>query len=124
MTLELSVAQLNFTVGDMAGNAQKIMDAARRSYANGARLLITPELSICGYAAEDLFLRASFISACEQAVDTIRHPTTPLTHPPDCSSPSSINFAEHSKERILDRPAYQRASPPPFWNHRRGEDSC
>ena len=72
MTLELSVAQLNFTVGDMAGNAQKIMDAARRAFAKGARLLITPELSICGYAAEDLFLRASFISACEQAVDTIR----------------------------------------------------
>ena len=63
MTLELSVAQLNFTVGDMAGNAQKIMDAARRAYANGVRLLITPELSICGYAAEDLFLRASFITA-------------------------------------------------------------
>ena len=72
MTLELSVAQLNFTVGDMAGNAQKIMDAARRAYAKGVRLLITPELSICGYAAEDLFLRASFITACEQAVDSVR----------------------------------------------------
>jgi len=72
MTLELSVAQLNFTVGDMAGNAQKIMGAARRAYAKGVRLLITPELSICGYAAEDLFLRASFITACEQAVDTVR----------------------------------------------------
>jgi len=72
MTLELSVAQLNFTVGDMAGNAQKIMDAANRAYAQGVRLLITPELSICGYAAEDLFLRDSFITACEQAVDTVR----------------------------------------------------
>ncbi len=72
MTLELSVAQLNFTVGDMAGNAHKIVDAARRAYANGARLLITPELSICGYAAEDLFLRASFITACEQAVETVK----------------------------------------------------
>ena len=72
MTLELSVAQLNFTVGDMAGNAQKIIDAAHRSYAKGGRLLITPELSICGYAAEDLFLRASFISACEEAVNTVR----------------------------------------------------
>ncbi len=72
MTLELSVAQLNFTVGDMAGNAHKIVDAARRAYANGARLLITPELSICGYAAEDLFLRASFITACEQALETVK----------------------------------------------------
>jgi NAD+ synthase (glutamine-hydrolysing) len=73
MTLELSVAQLNFTVGDMAGNARKIIDAARTAYARGVRLLLTPELSICGYAAEDLFLRASFISACDQAMDVVRH---------------------------------------------------
>ena len=73
MTLELSVAQLNFTVGDMAGNARKIIDAARTAYARGVRLLLTPELSICGYAAEDLFLRASFIAACDQALDVVRH---------------------------------------------------
>jgi len=72
MTLELSVAQLNFTVGDMAGNARKIIDAARTAHARGVRLLLTPELSICGYAAEDLFLRASFITACDQALDLIR----------------------------------------------------
>jgi NAD+ synthase (glutamine-hydrolysing) len=73
MTLELSLAQLNFTVGDMAGNARKIIDAARTAYARGVRLLLTSELSICGYAAEDLFLRASFIAACDQALDGIRH---------------------------------------------------
>ncbi|NQW66348.1 MAG: NAD+ synthase [Burkholderiales bacterium] len=72
MTLELSVAQLNFTVGDMAGNARKIIDAARTAYARGVRLLLTAELSICGYAAEDLFLRASFIAACDQALDVVR----------------------------------------------------
>ena len=72
MTLELSVAQLNFTVGDMAGNARKIIDAARTAYARGVRLLLTPELSICGYAAEDLFLRDSFIAACDQALDVVR----------------------------------------------------
>jgi len=72
MTLELSVAQLNFTVGDMAGNARKIIGAARTAYARGVRLLLTPELSICGYAAEDLFLRASFIAACDQALDVVR----------------------------------------------------
>ena len=72
MTLELSVAQLNFTVGDMAGNAQKIIETARSAYARGVRLVITPELSICGYAAEDLFLRSSFITACLQAVDEVK----------------------------------------------------
>ena len=72
MTLQLSVAQLNFTVGDMPGNARKIIDAARTAYQRGVRLLITPELAICGYAAEDLFLRPSFIAACQQAVALVQ----------------------------------------------------
>ena len=71
MTLLLSVAQLNYVVGDMAGNAQKIIDAARTGYQRGVRLLLTPELSICGYAAEDLFLRPSFIQACDDALKSI-----------------------------------------------------
>ncbi|MFM2275425.1 MAG: hypothetical protein RL211_1297 [Pseudomonadota bacterium] len=58
-------------MGDLAGNAQKIIDAARSAYADGARLLLTPELSICGYAAEDLFLRPAFITACDDAVKTV-----------------------------------------------------
>ncbi|MCA0213311.1 MAG: NAD+ synthase [Proteobacteria bacterium] len=71
MTLKLCVAQLNFVVGDMPGNAKKIVDAARAAHADGARLLLTPELSICGYAAEDLFLRPAFIAACDDAVKTV-----------------------------------------------------
>jgi NAD+ synthase (glutamine-hydrolysing) len=71
MALKICIAQLNFVVGDMAGNAQKIITAARTAYAQGARLLLTPELSICGYAAEDLFLRPAFIAACDDAVKTV-----------------------------------------------------
>jgi NAD+ synthase (glutamine-hydrolysing) len=78
MTLQIAVAQLNFTVGDVAGNAQKIIDAARTAYAQGARLLLTPELSICAYIAEDLFLRPSFIAACDDAVKTIARETAGL----------------------------------------------
>jgi NAD+ synthase (glutamine-hydrolysing) len=71
MTLQIRVAQLNFVVGDMPGNARKIIDAATSAYAQGARLLITPELSICGYAAEDLLLRPAFIDACDDALKTV-----------------------------------------------------
>ncbi len=71
MALKLCIAQLNFLVGDMPGNAQKIIAAARTAYAQGARLMLTPELSICGYAAEDLFLRPAFIAACDDAVKTV-----------------------------------------------------
>jgi NAD+ synthase (glutamine-hydrolysing) len=71
MPLKICVAQLNYCVGDMPGNAQKIIDAARTAYQQGVRLLLTPELAICGYAAEDLFLRPSFIQACDDAVNRV-----------------------------------------------------
>ncbi len=71
MTLKICVAQLNFVVGDMAGNAQKIIDCATAAYQDGARLVLTPELSLCGYAAEDLFLRPSFIQACDDALKQV-----------------------------------------------------
>lgn len=69
MTLRLCVAQLNYTVGDIQGNAQAIESAAREAYRSGARVVVTPELALCGYAAEDLFLRPSFMQACDAAVD-------------------------------------------------------
>lgn len=71
MTLKLCIAQLNFVVGDLAGNVQKIADAAVHAYAQGCRLLLTPELSLCGYAAEDLFLRPAFIAACDDALKSL-----------------------------------------------------
>ena len=71
MALQLCIAQLNFVVGDLEGNAQKIIDAAHQAYADGARLLLTPELSLCGYAAEDLFLRPAFIQACDDALKRV-----------------------------------------------------
>ena len=71
MSLKICVAQLNYCVGDMPGNAQKIIDAAHAAYQDGVRLLLTPELAICGYAAEDLFLRSSFIQACDDAVNRV-----------------------------------------------------
>ena len=71
MNFKLCVAQLNFVVGDLSGNAQKIIDCAHAVYKEGVRLLLTPELSICGYAAEDLFLRPAFVQACDEAVALI-----------------------------------------------------
>src|SRR5438045_7986716 len=71
MALKLCIAQLNLVVGDTSGNAQKIIAASRAAYAQGARLVLTPELSICGYPAEDLLLRPAFIAACDDAVKTV-----------------------------------------------------
>src|SRR6478609_8469678 len=71
MALTICTAQLNVIVGDTAGNAQKIIAAARSAYEQGARLVVTPELSICGYPAEDLLLRPAFMAACDDAVKVV-----------------------------------------------------
>jgi NAD+ synthase (glutamine-hydrolysing) len=76
--LKICVAQLNYTVGDMAGNAQKIIAAARSAHAAGAHLVLTPELSLCGYPAEDLLLRPAFIAACDDALNTVARETAGL----------------------------------------------
>jgi NAD+ synthase (glutamine-hydrolysing) len=68
MNLTICIAQLNFVVGDLVGNSRKIVAAAEKAHAQGASLLLTPELSLCGYAAEDLFLRPAFIAACDRAL--------------------------------------------------------
>ena len=79
MTFSICTAQRNFVVGDLPGNAQKIIESARAAHAAGARLLLTPELALCGYAAEDLLLRPAFLEACEQAMHTVARETAELT---------------------------------------------
>lgn len=71
MALRIALAQLNVTVGDLAGNAARIAAAAREAAATGAQLLLTPELSLCGYPPEDLLLRPAFIAACEQQLQQL-----------------------------------------------------
>ncbi|MES1025943.1 NAD+ synthase [Gloeocapsa sp. BRSZ] len=61
--MKIAIAQINPTVGDLAGNAQKILTAAQDAAAQGANLLLTPELSLCGYPPKDLLLDPSFIAA-------------------------------------------------------------
>ncbi|MCS6811670.1 MAG: NAD+ synthase [Tepidimonas sp.] len=78
MTLQVAVAQLDFVVGDLAGNTQRIVAAAQQAHAAGARVLLTPELAICGYAAEDLLLRPAFVAACEDALRQIARQTAAL----------------------------------------------
>ncbi len=64
MSLKIAVAQLNCTVGDLAGNAARILAAADEAHALGADLLLTPELALVGYPPEDLLLRPDFHRAC------------------------------------------------------------
>jgi NAD+ synthase len=71
--LTIAVAQLNPTVGDVAGNAEKARRAAQA--AAGADLVIFPELFIAGYPPEDLVLKPAFQEACRTAVQELARET-------------------------------------------------
>lgn len=62
---KIALAQINPLLGDLAGNAQLIHKAALEAHSQGARVLVTPELSLTGYPPEDLLLRPAFIEASE-----------------------------------------------------------
>jgi NAD+ synthase (glutamine-hydrolysing) len=65
VSVPVTLAQINVTVGDLPGNASLIAAAARSAHAAGARVVVTPELALCGYPPEDLLLRPAFMAACE-----------------------------------------------------------
>src|SRR5207237_973448 len=69
--MRIAMAQMNVTVGDLAGNVARIVDFAERARAGGADVMITPELAICGYPPEDLLLREDFMEDCADAVAEI-----------------------------------------------------
>jgi len=67
-TLRIAVAQLNPTVGDIAGNLAKAREARAQAARQGADLVLFTELFIAGYPPEDLVLKPAFVAACEKAV--------------------------------------------------------
>ncbi|HEY0294096.1 MAG TPA: NAD+ synthase [Bordetella sp.] len=67
----VAFAQINTVVGGLASNAAKILQAAREAHAQGADVLVTPELSLTGYPPEDLLLRPSFIDAQARALQQL-----------------------------------------------------
>ena len=70
-TLKIAVAQINCTVGDLAGNAAQILAAAAQARDAGADLVVTPELALCGYPPEDLLLRPDFYRACRYELERL-----------------------------------------------------
>ncbi|MFO1329599.1 MAG: NAD+ synthase [Rubrivivax sp.] len=65
------LAQFNATVGDLAGNAQRLARIARQAHAGGASLVVAPELSLSGYPPEDLLLRPAFMQACRDTLQAL-----------------------------------------------------
>ncbi len=73
--MKIGLLQLNSTIGDFSGNISKLLDGYHKLSEEGADIIVTPELYLCGYAARDLFLRPDFIEATKLALRTVAKET-------------------------------------------------
>jgi len=69
--VRIAAAQVNTVVGDLAGNATRVLDAYEAAAAAGADLVVFPELTITGYPPEDLLLRPAFVAEAAEAVEKL-----------------------------------------------------
>jgi NAD+ synthase (glutamine-hydrolysing) len=74
--MRISLAQINPTVGDLEGNAKKIISYIRRAKKHGSEIVVFPELAVTGYPPEDLLLKPQFISDNLLALSRIQRSTT------------------------------------------------
>ena len=69
--MKIGLAQINTTVGDLAGNKTLLLDAYRALVEDGAELVLFPELAICGYPPRDLLFKSRFVSDIESTLHSI-----------------------------------------------------
>jgi len=76
--LRVALAQLNFTVGDLEGNKEKIWRAMQQAHAGGAQIVCVPELALAGYPPEDLLLKPGFVADNQRKLDELREASRDL----------------------------------------------
>ena len=69
--MKICMAQINTLVGDIAANAQRVIDVCLAQAATGARLIVFPELTLTGYPPEDLLLRGDLLTRTERALQRV-----------------------------------------------------
>ncbi|MDP8962300.1 MAG: NAD+ synthase [Actinomycetota bacterium] len=69
--MRIALAQINSVVGDLEGNAQRVLEAWQESAGAGADLVVCPELAITGYPLQDLLLRPELVEASQQALERL-----------------------------------------------------
>jgi NAD+ synthase (glutamine-hydrolysing) len=69
--MKIAIAQLNPTIGDLSGNAKHILEASQKAAKEGVRLMLTPELSLCGYPPRDLLLSPDFVESISRKLQEL-----------------------------------------------------
>jgi NAD+ synthase (glutamine-hydrolysing) len=76
--MKIALAQMNATVGDFAGNADRILKFAERAHQLQADLVVFPELALCGYPPRDLVDRPCFVERCERELRQLAQKLPPI----------------------------------------------
>ncbi|MBW7859523.1 MAG: NAD+ synthase [Rhodocyclaceae bacterium] len=113
-TLKIAVAQFNPVVGDLGGNAERIIEALEQARDERVDLLLTPELALSGYPPEDLLLRPDFHRACTREIERIalhaQGVTLVLGHPRECGG-RRFNSASVLRDGALRKSYDKRCLP-------------
>jgi NAD+ synthase len=101
-TLSITLAQLNQSVGDIAGNAAAMLAARTRAKAAGADLVVFPEMQLVGYPAEDLVLKPAFVERAAHALDDMAKVTSDGATAMLVGSIFVVDGALHNGVALLD----------------------
>ncbi len=101
--MRIALAQINPTVGDLSGNADRMAAAARDAAARRAELVVFPELSITGYPPRDLVEKPSFVEGSEKELVRLAHETADLDLSVICGYVSRTEF--DTGKRVFNRAA-------------------
>ncbi len=77
-SMKIALGQINTTVGDLAGNTERMVSVAREAARSGADLVVFPELSITGYPPRDLLEKPTFIERSEEQLEHLAKETSGL----------------------------------------------
>ena len=100
--MKIALAQINPTVGDVAGNAELIRQDITRAKDAGAGLVVFPELSIIGYPPKDLLLKPAVIRDCVEAVNDQASDCTQIAAIVGYVAPMFLRGVLKKPQRITD----------------------
>ena len=100
--MKIGIGQINTTVGDLSGNRERILRSYRNLVAEGADLIVFPELAVCGYPPRDLLFKSRFVEDNEASLRQIVQETGDV--------PAIIGFVEKRPDGSSGRPFYNAAA--------------
>lgn len=100
--MQIGIAQINTTVGDLSENRKRILDAYHQLVAKDAELILFPELAVCGYPPRDLLFKSQFVNDVNAVLKTLVREIG--------SVPAIIGFVEPRADKTPGRPFYNAAA--------------